>query len=277
MILTFEMLAIGGVTGVLSGLLGVGGGFVMIPLLNLAGLPMREATGLSLMYVVFTAASGTLTHIRLGTVDPLLGVLLMSGATPMAPVGSRYGTILPNKVLEVVFGFVVVATAAAYLRWRHSARGVSGSVPQRVDPPHPRYIFLRRRRVGNEELIFTVNSFSGVAIGACIGFVSGLLGVGGGWLLVPLLVLLMGIPLRVAVGTSLFGILVPASVGAVSHWRFGNLDLAASIPLILSGVVGAQLGTVLLVRISRAWRERLLVMLLMVASAYMLGRGLGFL
>jgi uncharacterized membrane protein YfcA len=271
------MVAIGGLTGVLSGLLGVGGGFVMIPLLNVAGFPMREAAGLSLLYIVFTAVSGTLSHIRLGTVDPVLGLVLMSGATPMAPVGSHYATILPNQVLEMVFAVVIMATAAAYLGWGRRARVVSERLSQRVNLPRRQYILLRRRRVGNEELVFTVNSFSGLAIGACIGFVSGLLGVGGGWLLVPLLVLLMRTPLRIAVGTSLFGILAPAIVGAASHWRFGNLNLAVSIPLILSGVVGAQLGALLIVRISRAWRDRLLMVLLVVASAYMFGRGLGFL
>ena len=277
MIFILEMVTIGGLTGVLSGLLGVGGGVVMIPLLNAAGFPMREAAGLSLLYVAFTAVSGTLSHIRLGTVDPLLGLILLSGATPMAPVGSHYATILPNQILEIVFAFVIMVTVAAYLGWGRSARAVSERLSQGADFPRRRYVLLRRRRVGNEELIFTVNSLSGLAVGACIGFVSGLLGVGGGWLLVPLLVLLMRTPLRIAVGTSLFGILAPAMVGAASHWRFGNLDLTASIPLILSGVVGAQLGALLIVRISRAWRDRLLMVLLVVASAYMLGQGLGFL
>ncbi|TAK08240.1 sulfite exporter TauE/SafE family protein [bacterium] len=277
MIFALELVAIGGLTGVLSGLLGVGGGFIMIPLLNAAGFLMREAAGSSLLYVAFTAASGTLRHVKLGTVDPVLALLLLSGATPIAPVGSHYATILPNEILQIVFAFMVVGTAASYLRWGRSDRGESETPLQGDELPRRRHILLRRRRVGSEEILFSVNCFSALAIGGCIGFISGLLGVGGGWLLVPLLVLLMRTPLRIAVGTSLPGILLPAIVGAASHWRLGNLHLAASIPLILSGIVGAQLGALLVVRISHAWLEWLLIILLIVASAYMLGRGFGLL
>lgn len=121
-------------------------------------------------------------------------------------------------------------------------------------------------------MVLQVNGIIGLVIGGCIGFISGLLGLGGGWLLVPLLVLVMRTPLPIAIGTSLLGILVPAIVGAASHWRLGNLDLMASLPLILSGVLGAQAGAALVVRVSRIWLERLLISLLLAASAYMLGR-----
>ena len=249
----------------------------MIPLLNAAGLLMREAAGLSLLYVAFTAASGSLRHVRLGTVDPVLAVILLGGATPMAPVGSHYATILPNNALEIAFALLAIGATAAYLVWGRGDRAAGKSLSKGEELSQSRHILLRCRRVGDEEIIFTVNILSGFVLGACLGFVSGLLGVGGGWLLVPLLVLVMRIPLRIAVGTSLLAILGPAIVGAASHWRFGNLDLRVSLPLIVSGVIGAQLGAILVVRIPPVWLERLLVFLLIVASAYMVGQGLGFL
>ena len=275
MFFLLEMVAIGGLTGILSGLLGVGGGFVMIPLLNAAGVLMREAVGLSLLYVAFTCASGTFRHFRLGTVDPLLAFVLISGATPMAPVGSHYATILPNSVLEIVFAVIAIGATAAYMGWGRYPQPVGDDLTGMSTPSHRWHITFRRRRVKNEDLCYRVNILCAFALGLCLGFVSGLLGVGGGWLLVPLLVLAMHIPLLIAVGTSLFAIMGPAVVGAASHWRLGNLDLRASTPLVLSGIMGAQLGALLVVRVPALWIERLLVFLLMVASAYMLGQGLG--
>ncbi len=106
---------------------------------------------------------------------------------------------------------------------------------------------------------------------------SGLLGVGGGWILVPALVLFLRTPLRIAIGTSLLSILLPALVGATTHWQLGNLDVQASAPLILSGIVGAQFGATLLVKIPPLWLERLFIFLFSVAATYMLGQGLGLL
>jgi len=189
---TLEMIVIGGLTGILSGLLGVGGGFIMIPLLNAAGLLMREAVGLSLLYVVFTAASATLRHFKIGTVDPMLALILLAGATPMAVVGSHYATVLPNNVLEIAFALLAIGATATYLgrgRGKDGAPAKSFSRPDAI--PRYRHILLRRRRVKNEELFFTVNIFSGLLLGGCLGIVAGLLGIGGGWLLVPLLVLVM--------------------------------------------------------------------------------------
>ena len=95
--------------------------------------------------------------------------------------------------------------------------------------------------------------------------------------MVPLLRLSMRIPIRVAIGTSLSGILLPAAVGTVSHWRLGNIPLEGSIPLILSGMVGSQFGAILAVRLPRPWLERSLVTLLTIAAVYMFARGFGLL
>jgi uncharacterized membrane protein YfcA len=129
--------------------------------------------------------------------------------------------------------------------------------------------------VGNEKVAYNLNFVSAVGVGACTGFFSGLLGIGGGWLMVPLLRLTMHIPIRVAIGTSLSGILLPAAVGTISHWRMGNIPFEGSIPLILSGMFGSQFGAILAVRLPRPWLERSLITLLAIAAAYMFARGFG--
>jgi len=276
MLLIVKMLVIGGLTGVLSGLLGVGGGFIMVPLLNGAGLSMREAAGLSILYVAFTAGAGAFRHKKLGTVDVILTLLLLAGATPMVLLGAHYTTVLPNSVLELIFAFIVLATTIVYLGW--GRKGSTSSKFSAVShPSRSWYKLSRQRNVGNETFTYEVNFISAVGVGACTGFFSGLLGVGGGWLMVPLLRLSMRIPIRVAIGTSLSGILLPAAVGTVSHWRLGNIPLEGSIPLILSGMVGSQFGAILAVRLPRPWLERSLVTLLTIAAVYMFARGFGLL
>lgn len=276
MFLILEMVVIGGLTGILSGLLGVGGGFIMVPLLNGAGFSMREAAGLSILYVAFTVGAGAFRHVKLGTVDAVLTLLLLAGATPMVLLGALYTTILPNSVLELIFAFVVLATTVAYWGWGRKEPASGGPPPVSNLPRRWRQL-SRQKHLGGEELVYQVNFISAAGVGACTGFLSGLLGVGGGWLLVPLLRLSMRIPLPVAIGTSLSGILLPAAVGAISHWRLGNIPLEGSLPLILSGMLGSQLGAILAVRLPHVWLERCLLSLLAIASAYMFARGFGFL
>ncbi len=276
MFLILQMAVIGGITGILSGLLGAGGGFIMVPLLNVMGFSMREAAGLSIVYVGFISAAGTFRHAKLGTVDWILTLLVLAGATPMALLGARYTTIIPNSVLELIFASVVLATTVAYLGWGRKDPA-SGGPPPTSNLPRSWHKLSRQKHFGGEELVYKVDFISAVGVGACTGFFSGLLGVGGGWILVPLLQLSMRIPLRVAIGTSLSGILLPAAVGAISHWRLGNIPLEGSLPLILSGMLGSQLGAILTVRLPRVWLERCLNSLLAVASAYMFARGFGLL
>lgn len=246
----------------------------MVPLLTWIGLSTRQGVALSLLYVAFTAASGTFRHLKQRTVDPILGLIVLSGATPMAVVGSHFATILGDRVLQLLFAFLVMGATAAYLVWGRNIVERSESAPRVVSLNQPWYLLVRQARVETETIVFNVNIFFGLAIGVCLGFMSGLLGVGGGWILVPLLILVLGTPLRIAVGTSLLSILPPALVGAMTHWQLGNMDLERSIPLILSGIVGAQLGASLVLRIPQIWLERALVLLLATASTYMLAKGL---
>ena len=246
----------------------------MVPLLNSAGLSMREAAGLSILYVAFTVGAGAFRHMKLGTVDVILTLLLLAGATPMVLLGAHYTTILPNSVLELIFACVVLATTIVYLGWgrkEHTSREPSPI----SHSSRSWYKRSRQKNVGNEKVAYNVNFMSAAGVGACTGFFSGLLGVGGGWLMVPLLQLSMRIPIHVAIGTSLSGILLPAAVGAISHWRLGNIPFEGSLPLIVSGMLGSQLGAVLAVRLARLWLERFLLSLLAIASAYMFARGLG--
>ena len=176
----WEMIVIGGLTGVLSGLMGVGGAFILIPFLVAVGFEMGSAAALSLLYVTFTAGSGTVRHLRLGTVDPVLAFILLSGATPTVLVGAHYATILPNRSLQLIFAFLLAAATVGYLRWGRSGLPILEKEDWSNRVSNRWYIVKRQRRVGTEEVIFTINILWALLVGACLGFITGLLGVGGG-------------------------------------------------------------------------------------------------
>ncbi len=248
------------------------GGFVLIPLLSAAGIPIREAVGTSLLYVVFVAVGGAWGHLRHGTVDWVLAVALAGGAIPAAPLGSLTASRLPAAMLEVAFaGLAFAACAGLFLR-RDPCLG--GPPPSSARA----YIAWRRRRYGGAEHLFTVDTIRGLILGAGIGFISGLLGLGGGWILVPLMVLVMEIPVPIAVGTSLVVILAPALTGALAHYLLGNFHPGrAVVPLVLAGVAGARVGAWGTVRVPERHLKRALVTLLVVGGGYMLLRGLAVL
>jgi uncharacterized membrane protein YfcA len=117
MTLTLELVVIGALTGVISGLIGVGGGFIFIPLLTMIGMPMRSAAGLSLVFVACVATSGAVSHYRQGTGDLMVAAVVLPGALVTVPVGSYCSAILPNRLLEVLFGLLVLVAALA-LHWQ---------------------------------------------------------------------------------------------------------------------------------------------------------------
>lgn len=273
--LLLTMVLIGGLTGVLSGLLGVGGGFVLIPLLSAVQIPIPEAVGITLFYVVFVAVAGAWGHIRQGTVDWVLAATVAGGAVPTAPLGSLAASHVPVALLEVAFGGLAFAACAGLFFRREPRPGGPA-----LGPPRGRtgaYILWRRHRYGGTEHVFPVNLLRGVLLGGAIGFIAGLLGLGGGWLLVPALVLLMDIPVPVAIGTSLVAIVAPALAGVVTHYRLGNLDFGRAVPLVLAGIAGARGGAWGIVWVSERRLKQVLVVLLLLGGSYMFMRGLGIL
>ncbi len=121
-----ELIVIGAVTGLLSGMLGAGGGFLFVPLLTLVGVPMRSAAGLSLLYVACVATSGAVTHYRQGTADVKVAAAAIPGGVVAVPLGSYCSAILSNDLLQVIFGLTVLGGALA-LHWQSTHRSQGSS------------------------------------------------------------------------------------------------------------------------------------------------------
>jgi hypothetical protein len=215
---------IGIIVGIISGLLGVGGGSIIVPTLTLLGIKMQQAVPTSLLYILFTSASGALTHLRQGTAHPRLGLIILPPAMLSATLGTALCHTLPSKLLQVVFGTLFVIMFIFYLRYSR--------------PKEDKLNLDRILRPG-----------WGVPIGIAMGFEAGLLGIGGGLIVVSLMVIILRVSIKKAIGTSLFCIFWTAILSILVHRYFGFEAETSIIPLIIGGIVGARVGAKLAFRI----------------------------
>lgn len=209
-------LAMVGLTGgFIAGLMGLGGGVIIIPLLiYVAGVPVRAATGISMVQAFFATLSGVIVHRSSRTVDVRLGVTLGIGGTIGALAGSVGTAYIDSRsLLAVYFGLVCVAILL---------------------------LFFAPKREKTERV--QVNLVLALLIGLLVGSVAGTLGVGGGFILTPLMISVLHVPTRVAVGTALLMIVPTTLMGSLGKIATGQFDLELGLPVIIGSILGAQVG-----------------------------------
>ena len=247
----FVILGVGGGIGFLSGLFGAGGGFLLTPLLIFLGVPPAVAVGTGTNQIVASSVSGALAQWRRGNVDVRMGLILILGGL----VGSGLGVLLFRWLRRL--GHIDLVISASYivllggvgglmvvesLRALRRARAGGGDLaPHR---PHPRRwsdrlpLKIRFRRSG-----LYLSALLPAGIGAAIGVVSAVLGVGGGFILVPAMIYLLGMPTAVVIGTSLFQIVFVTASATFLHAAINHtVDVVLALLLLLGGVIGAQIG-----------------------------------
>src|SRR5437899_1627237 len=220
-----RLLAIGLLTGLAGGLLGVGGGFVMVPaMVYLLKTPQREANGTSLAVIVPVAIVGATILGRGHQVDVEVGIVLAIGSVGGAVLGARLTRRVSDIGLRRAFG--IVAVVAGLVMIADSAlRSFGGHVQLAGLSPTGMSLWV---------MAFLV--------GVVAGVLSGLLGIGGGAVMVPAMTLLMGLSQHLAQGTSLLVIIPTAIAGSSTHFRMGNIRLETAAWLSAGGVVGAVAG-----------------------------------
>lgn len=233
---------VGLLAGLLSGLFGVGGGILLVPgLVLVLGMEQRRAHGTSLAAIVPIAIAGVIGYAVHRSVDLPAAALLALGSAGGAVLGARLLNRLPARALQLAFGGLLVVTAVRLFLAGH---GAAASRP------------------------LTIGVAAGlVVIGVAAGVLAGLLGVGGGIILVPALVLLLGVSDALAKGTSLLVIIPTALVGSVQNVRAGNADLPAALTAGLAGAVSAVAGAVVAVHLDPAVSRALFGLLLVAAAA----------
>lgn len=274
-ILAFAIILLGGAIGFLSGVFGVGGGFLMTPLLNIAfGVPMNIAIGSGLCQMIGTATTATLRHWKGSAVDVKLALIMLGGAIGGVEIGARLleklkhmgnlsiaGTevewvwLVPMSVFVVLLLIIGIGTLKESLSTHRTVKG-GGKVVRRVGrglfnriplPPMVHFAGTEGRRVPLIPVVY---------LGFAVGVTQGFLGLGGGVIIVPTLIYWVGCSTRVAVGTSLLLIVASSMAGTVSHALRDNVSLTLVVLLLTSSTIGAYLGAILHHRI-KAYHVRL--------------------
>jgi hypothetical protein len=267
-----ESLIVGGLTGFLSGLLGVGGGFILVPLLTILGQPIHTAIGTSLAFVACSSLAGIVQHVRQGSMDLLVALTIALPAALMANSGAYFAGRLPPSTLSLLFACLLVGILVLYA----VAPAARPPTPDPHVPPtaFPWYVLRRQRVIADTIYTYHVNVLKAVASGLTTGLLTGFFGVGGGFVLVPVAVVILHIPVRVTIGTSLAVLVLPAWVGTVTHWRLGHVDVGVWIPLVIAGILTSQFGARYVVHLSPALIKRFFLGLLAIGALFMLAKGL---
>lgn len=226
MIITFiAAVLLGVLIGVLSGLLGVGGGTIMVPMYRLAfGMSAMASTATSLFTIIPTSISGVITHVRNKTCLPKLGIAMGLGGACTSPVGVWLASMSPSWAV-----MLAAAIAIGYSAFNMLKGVIKPKAKQSGDFQVP--------ALSGKQLAL------GFAIGLIAGVASGYIGLGGGFLMVPLMLAWIGLPMRYASGTSLIGIMLLAIPGAVEQGLLGNIDYLAGIATAVGTVPGAFIGS----------------------------------
>ena len=270
----FVLLGLGGLVGFLSGMFGVGGGFLITPLLLFIGVPSAVAVATGANQVVASSVSGVLVQLRRKAVDFRMGSVLTAGGF----VGSAGGALVFEWMarrgqidLFVQLSYVVFLGLVGAMMLQESLRAMIRA--RRVGVPQVRrshvhsWVHRMPLKVKFRASGLYVSVIPPMVVGGLVGFLSAIMGVGGGFIMVPAMIYLLGMPTKVVVGTSLFQIIfVTAFTTLVHALNHHSVDMLLALVLIVGGVIGAQIGARVGFRL-KAEQLRILLALLVLAVA----------
>jgi uncharacterized membrane protein YfcA len=275
----FLLVGAGGVVGFLSGLLGVGGGFLLTPVLMMIGVPPTVAAASDTNAIVATSSSGTAAHLRLGNVDLKLGCILLAGGLAGAAVGVqaiRLLRMLGNADFVITVTYIVVLGSLGTYMLVESLQALRrGVMAPREYRPHRSGRFLARLPLQMRFPRSGVQHSVVVPFVLCVlvGVLAAIMGVGGGFIMVPMMVYLLRMPMHVAIGTDLFQILFTcAGLTVMQAVTNHTVDLVLALIIAAGSTIGAQVGA----RVGRRLRgDQLKIVLAVIVLAVMVKMTVG--
>ena len=238
----FMLFGLGGLIGFLSGMFGVGGGFLMTPLLIFIGVPPPIAVATQANHVVASSVSGVFAHWRRGNVDFRMGAVLLAGGFVGSTLGVTIFSLLQGLGqidLVINLSYVVllgsIGTMMIFEGMRSVLRRRRKSGPRRLHEHTWAHGWPMKMRFRRSRLY--ISALLPFLLGFAVGIVSAIMGVGGGFILVPLMIYLLGMPTSVVVGTSLF------NVTFLQATQNQTVDIVLALLLVAGGVIGAQFGS----------------------------------
>jgi uncharacterized protein len=243
--------------GILASMTGVGGGVFIVPILTFFYdfSPLASATGTSLTAIIFTAIASTINYARQKRIYYRTGLLLAVTTAPGAYFGSWVAKTADEHVLGAVFGTFLILVAARMIFSLTRKRTTNKAIPAKTDAE-----LIKSGRI----------IIIGVALGFFGGFASGLLGIGGGTLIVPIMTFALGMPIHFATATSMFTMIFTATSGVSEYYQAGLVNVPIALLFAAGTVIGAQVGAFTSGKISSKNLTILFSIILIVAGANMI-------
>ena len=266
---------VGVLIGVASGLLGIGGGTVMVPIFRLAfGMSATMSTATSLFAIIPTSISGAISHVKGKTCIPALGIAAGLGGACLSPVGVWLAQLSPDwlvmLVAALIIGYSAINMFKTAFKLRPAGQPAAGADAAAAGGP------AAAASAGDSPLSRR-QLLQGAAIGLIAGLASGYVGVGGGFIMVPLMLSIIGIPMRKASGTSLIAVMILAIPGVIEQGIIGNINYLAGIAIVIGTIPGAVIGAKLVTKVPERTLRLLFGCFLIVAAVMLVLNEVGVL
>ncbi len=276
----FILLGLGGAVGFLSGLFGVGGGFLMTPLLMMVGIPPVVAAASDSNQIVAASASATYAHYRMGNVDFKMGLLLLVGGVLGGTMGVHliaFLRALGNANFVIKITYVIMLGVVGFYMFMESLQNLRKTSPAATTTQSGKPSYYARAvkalpwQMEFQKSGVTLSPVLPLILGTFVGVLAAIMGVGGGFIMVPVMVYMLRMPMHVVVGTSLFQILFTCvNVTVMQAMTNHSVDITLAILLLLGSTVGAQFGARLSRRLKGDQLKIILASLVLIVMVQML-------
>ena len=243
----------------ISSMIGMGGGVLYVSILLAFGFPFYQAAAISIFIIMSLSISSSLVYYRVQLVNWKLALIIEPLTAIMSLIGGYYSSFIRIKELQILFILVLIVSGYFMIK----------SIKEIQD----KFINERKwgywlRKFGEEE--YSVNLLIGLPLTALAGIMAGLLGIGGGIIKVPLMVLLLGVPMKIAVGTSCFMVGITALFGFWGHFFAGHFEPKMALILALVVFAGAQAGSRISLKVDKIFLKKIYAIFLFIISAWMM-------
>ena len=267
----FILMSLGLVVGFLSGMFGVGGGFLMTPMLMLLGIPPAVAVASEANHILAASFSGFLAHMRRLNVDFLMGFILLLGGIIGSILGVfllKYLLIIGQERIFISLSYIFILLFVGSWMLRESVTSIKNVNKGKINKLHE-HIWLHGLpfKIKFRKSHLYISIIPPIFIGFIVGILSSIMGVGGGFILVPAMIYLLGMPTQVVIGTSLLQIVFVTFVSTIMHSYINQtVDVILSSLLLIGAVIGAQIGTRFMVRLKGEQIRFLLAIIIIVVA-----------
>jgi uncharacterized protein len=270
------LVSIGFAVGVLGGFFGVGGAWVVTPALNIFGFPMAFAIGTDLAHIFGKSIVATAKHRKMGNVDMKLGLLSIIGSVIGVEAGAQSvmwltriglaGPVVRYVYMALLFGLGIYMLYDFFTKDKRAAAKAAKAVAE-GKVAAPRQAWNLPPMMSFPASGITISFWTVMGVFFVTGYLSGFLGVGGGFIRMPALIYLIGCPTAVAVGTDLFSVVFAGAYGAFTYGMKGAVDIIAAIYMLIGAAIGAQIG-VTAVKYIRGYGIRLLFAIMIILAGF---------